>query len=138
MNILFDKVKQEALNTLRQDAGPKKGFGVCGWSLPQITNRLADILGDMEIVITFPYANFECRGKANDVNSDVMGVMPFSKSPKELNWCTTLFYGPDPVHNGNFIPFQSQYSCYFISDTIITEKKVTIILTDGPNINMYM
>lgn len=109
-----------------------------GYSLPRITTPLAEVLGNKTVLIHVPYSNFICKGSANIVDSDVKGLMPFSKTRKSEDECSTLFYGERPIERKNYIPFLSSADVYFIEKMNITEDCVEINLIKGDNAGMFM
>ena len=118
----------------------KVGFGVTGGFLPSIAEYIAEVYGSKQYIrINVPYSTFTCRGAAGDIARDTRGVMPFSKSPISVDKTTTLFYGNRKVHAGNFLPFLSDCSNYFI-DSIDESNKNEIVfnLVNAPSWRTYL
>ena len=109
-----------------------------GYSLPRITEALASVLRNKQVRIHVPYSNFVCCGSASTIDSDVKGVMPFSKFPKEVEDCTTLFYGETKVNRRNYLPFQGCCDVYHISDLEVCGNTVDVRLSKGDNEGMFM
>lgn len=109
-----------------------------GYPLPRITEAIAEAIGDAYVQIHVPYATFVCRGKATDVDSDVKGLMPFSKTRKSEESCTTLFYGDKKITRGNYIPFQGGCDVYHITSINVTDGCVDVQLEKGNNSAMFM
>lgn len=109
-----------------------------GYRLSYITEEIAKAIGDYDVRIHVPYFTFVCRGKATDVDSDVKGLMPFSKTRKSEDECTTLFYGDKPVHRGNYIPFQGGCDVYHITSISVADGCVDVCLEKGNNSDMFM
>lgn len=109
-----------------------------GHSLPRITETLAEILGSNNIQVQIPYSTFVCRGKAIDVDADVKGLMPFSKTRKTEDQCTTLFYGENRISRSNYIPFQASNNVYHISSIEVVDGCVNVRLEKGNNSGMFM
>ena len=135
------KLTKKQINAIKEvetKFTPTHKMWATGYSLPYITEALAEVLGNKTVLIHVPYSNFICKGSANNVNSDVKGLMPFSKTRKSEDKCTTLFYGDKPINRGNYIPFLSSADVYYISKMNITEDYVEVNLIKGDNIGMFM
>lgn len=109
-----------------------------GYRLSYITEEIAKAIGDYNVQIHVPYATFVCRGKATDVDSDVKGLMPFSKTRKSEESCTTLFYGDKKITRGNYIPFQGGCDVYHITSVSVVDGCVDVQLEKGRNCDMFM
>ena len=133
----FGKKKTEGIEELKKKY-VSHGMWATGYSLPYITEALAEVLGNKTVLIHVPYSNFICKGSANNVNSDVKGLMPFSKTRKSEDKCTTLFYGDKPINKSNYIPFLSSADVYYISQMNINDDNVEVNLVKGPNAGMFM
>jgi len=134
----LSKNKIEALKEIESKFGPNMKMWATGYSLPHITGALAEVLGKTGVVIKVPYSNFVCRGTANDVDSDVKGLMPFSKTRKSEDECTTLFYGETPIDKKNYIPFQGGCDVFYVSKINITAYWVEVELVKAPHVGMFM
>lgn len=117
---------------------PSNKMWATGYDLRYITGALAETLGKKNVLIHVPYSNFVCNGPANNVDSDVKGLMPFSKTRKSEDECTTLFYGDKPITRHNYIPFLSSADVYYISQMNINDDNVEVNLVKGPNAGMFM
>lgn len=105
-----------------------KGMWANGSKLDVITSYLESVLGkDCEVCINTGYHDFVCKGKIKDVNRDVDGLMPFSKHPIREEDATTLFYGNDKIHHGNYLPFQADTDTFRVKDAY---KKGSVVYID--------
>ena len=110
-----------------------------GYQLDDITKDIAEVLGKTKVHINVPYSNFNCHGTANKVAKDVIGLMPFSKNPININKVTTLYYGCNPITSKSYLPFLSEVDCFFIENIDMTGSScITINLVKGPNWRMYL
>lgn len=117
---------------------PRSGFGVTGDKVDVIAKAVAEVFGDdKEIKINVPYHNFNLRGKAGVVASDAVGVMPFSKAPKDVSEVTTMFYGDSPITRHNYLPIWSDADVYFIQ-SINSGTIVEINLVQAPCWREYL
>ena len=135
------KLTKKQINALKEielKFGPSFKMWATGYSLPRITEALAEVLVKKTVLIHVPYSNFVCKGSANIVDVDVKGLMPFSKTRKSEDECSTLFYGETPITPRNYIPFLSCADVYYITKMNINEDYVEIDLVKGPNAWMFM
>lgn len=116
-----------------------EGFGVCGFSLKTIAERVAELYGSTHVKINVPYYGFNCNGTANKIAKDVCGLMPFSKKKISEKNITTLYYG-DKLANksGYYFPFQGECNVYFIDNVEMINKVVVINLIDAPSWRTYL
>ena len=111
----------------------KKGIGYpMGSYLDRISAVCADVFGDKVIKINLPYHDFNCHGPASEIAKDVNYLMPF----KGGDVCgqddtTTLFYGDDRIHHGNYVPFQSWADTFYI-EGVQDGQEPTINLVKAP------
>lgn len=117
---------------------PRSGFGVVGDKVDTITKAVAEVFGyDKEVRINVPYHNFNLRGKAGIVADDAVGVMPFSKKPKDVSEVTTMFYGDEPIKKCNYLPIWSDVDVFFI-ESINDGTIVEINLVKAPCWREYL
>ena len=126
--VKVDKQNKDKLEKLMHEFEKKfdcpRGMWSTGMKLNYITKGAAEIFKDNIIQIWHPRNNnkdeynencFNCYGPANDIYRDVEGLMPFTKNPiRDANSAKTLFYGKDPIKNGNYLPFLSYIDEYYI------------------------
>ena len=79
------KKKTEVIAELFERFKTREGFGVTGHKLDKIAQALSESLANTKIHINVPYHSFNCHGTANKVAKDVIGLMPFSKNPININ-----------------------------------------------------
>ena len=149
------KLTKETIYKLKEielKYAPSNKMWATGYDIRYITKALAETLGNKMVLIHVPYSNFVCNGPANNVDSDVKGLMPFSKTRKSEDECTTLFYGDKPITRRNYIPFLSSADVYYISQMNIissadvyyisqmniNDDNVEVNLVKGPNAGMFM
>lgn len=133
------KNKTEAIAELLERFKVRNGFGVTGYKLDVIAKALSEALGNIKVHINFPDSTFNCHGPVNKVAKDISGLMPFSKSPINMNEVTTLYYGYDPITQKSYLPFLSDADCFFIENIDMTSSSlITINLVKGPNWRMYL
>ena len=133
----FGKKKTEGIEELKKKY-VSHGMWSTGYQLDDITKGIAEVLGKTKVHINVPYSNFNCHGEAIKVAKDVKGLMPFSKTRKSEDKCTTLFYGDKPINKSNYIPFLSSADVYYISQMNINDDNVEVNLVKGPNAGMFM
>ena len=133
------KKKTEVITELFEKFKIHKGFGVTGHKLDKIAQALSESLANTEVHINVPYNSFNCHGTANKIAKDVIGLMPFSKNPININNVTTLYYGCSPITSKSYLPFLSEVDCFFFFFFDITGSScITIYLVNGPDGRMYL
>ena len=133
------KKKTEVIAELFERFKTREGFGVTGHKLDTIAHALSESLSNTKIRINIPYHSFNCHGTANKVAKDVIGVMPFSKNPININNVTTLYYGCKPITSQSYLPFLSEVDCFFIENIDMRGSSCIIInLVKGPSWRMYL
>lgn len=133
------KKKTEVIAELFERFKIRDGFGVTAHKLDTIAQALSESLSNTKIRINIPYHSFNCHGTANKVAKDVIGVMPFSKNPININNVTTLYYGCKPITSQSYLPFLSEFDCFFIENIDMRGSScITINLVKGPNWRMYL
>lgn len=133
------KKKTEVIAELFERFKTREGFGVTGHKLDTIAQALSESLSNTKIRINIPYHSFNCHGTANKVAKDVIGVMPFSKNPININNVTTLYYGCNPITSQSYLPFLSEVDCFFIENIDMRGSSCIIInLVKGPSWRMYL
>lgn len=133
------KKKTEVIAELFERFKTREGFGVTGHKLDTIAQALSESLSNTKIRINIPYHSFNCHGTANKVAKDVIGVMPFSKNPININNVTTLYYGCNPITSQSYLPFLSEVDCFFIENIDMRVSSCIIInLVKGPSWRMYL
>ena len=133
------KKKTEIIAELFERFKTREGFGVTAYKLDTITQALSESLANTEVHINVPYNSFNCHGTANKIAKDVIGVMPFSKNPININNVTTLYYGCKPITSKSYLPFLSEVDCFFIENIDMSGSScITINLVKGPNWRMYL
>lgn len=134
----FGKKKTEAIEELKKKY-VSHGMWSTGYQLDDITKGIAEALGKTKVHINVPYSNFNCHGEAIKVAKDVKGLMPFSTSKVSFNKVTTLFYGDNHINRGNYLPFQADVDCFYISDIDTSGSLwVTINLIKAPSWRTYL
>jgi hypothetical protein len=114
-------------------------FGVCGFSLRCITQKIAELYGSKHVQINVPYSNFNCKGTANKIAREVSGLTPFSKNRIEVSNATTLFYGDKLVNRRSYyLPFQGECDVYFVDNISTINKVVVIDLMKAPSWRAYL
>ena len=134
----FGKKKTEGIEELKKKF-TSHGMWSTGYQLDDITKGIAEVLGKTKVHINVPYSNFNCHGEAIKVAKDVIGLMPFSKNPININKVTTLYYGDNPITRNNYLPFQAEVDCFYISNIDTSGSLwVTVDLVKGPSWRSYM
>ena len=65
--------------------------------------------------------------------------MPFSNSPISFDEVTTLFYGDKHIDRSNYLPFQAEVDCFYISNIDTSGSLwVTVDLVKGPSWRTYL
>lgn len=122
----------------------RKGFGVTGAKLDEITEYLNQRIPEGNVRINVPYHDFNVRGKVSDVHRDVHGVMPWTyltghyDEVVQAEATTTLFYGNARAERGNHLPFLSDCDVYFIEECHYSGDELVVNLIEGPNWRMYL
>lgn len=122
----------------------RKGFGVTGVKLDDITAYLNERIPEGNVRINVPYSNFNVSGKVSDVHHDVHGVMPYTYLSGHYDEVvqeedtTTLFYGNARAGRGNYLPFLSECDVYFIKDCHYSGDELVVDLIEGPSWRMYL
>ena len=133
------KKKAEVIAELFERFKTREGFGVTAHKLDTIAQALSESLSNTKIRINIPYHSFNCHGTANKVAKDVIGLMPFSKNPININNVTTLYYGCKPITSQSYLPFLSDVDCFFIENIDMRGSSCIIInLVKGPSWRMYL
>ena len=133
------KNKTEAIDELCERFKVRNGFGVTGYKLDIIVKALSEALSNITVHINVPDSNFNCHGPANKVAKDIIGVMPFSKNPINIDEVTTLYYGYDPITQKSYLPFLSDTDCFFIENIDMAGSLcITVNLVKGPSWRMYL
>ena len=109
-----------------------------GAKLDTMTAAFAQVLGNTKMCINVPYSTFNCRGTAKSIADDVKGLMPFSKTPKSENDCTTLFYGDNPIHRGNYLPFLSGSDYFHVDKIEVSGDVINVWLKKGNSPYTFM
>ena len=123
---------------IKEEFGHRK-FGVCGFSLKSITQKVAELYGSKHVQINVPYSNFNCKGTANRIAKEVSGLTPFSKNRIEVSNATTLFYGDKLVNRRSYyLPFQGECDVYFVDNISTINKVVVIDLKKAPSWREYL
>lgn len=124
---------------LKEEFKERSGFGVTGSALSIIAKRVAELYGSKHIQINVPYHGFNCKGTANKVAKDVVGVMPFSKKRVRIEDTTTLFYGDKCVKKPSYyLPFLGDCDVFFISSVNDINGIIEINLIKAPSWRMYL
>ena len=133
------KNKTEAIDELCESFKVRNGFGVTGYKLDIIAKALSEALDNTKVHINVPDSTFNCHGTANKVAKDIIGLMPFSKNPININNVTTLYYGCKPITSQSYLPFLSEVDCFFIENIDTRGSSCIIInLVKGPSWRMYL
>ena len=116
---------------------PRDGFGAMGFPLDIIAKDVAKLYKSRHIRFNVPYYNFNCRGTANRIAKEVVGVMPFSKKPLDEATTTTFFYGDKKFEKG-YLPFLSIYDVYYVTSAKKEGNEIVFDLVKGQNRYMYL
>lgn len=122
--------KQRSALTQALDTFVKKGKTYeIGSSLLSITEAIACVIGEQEIIIYLPYGSFRCKGKAKQVYEDVLYLTPFmGGNCCDINHTSTLFYGETKCKNGNYMPFQSDCDVFHVASCTHYKKRGDVVI----------
>lgn len=134
----LSKKKLAEFNEVADNFKVKRKMWEMGTKFDTMTAAFAQVLGNTKMCINLPYSTFNCRGTAKAIADDVKGVMPFSKTPKNENDCTTLFYGSTPIHCGNYIPFLSNVDYFHVDKIEVSGDVVNVWLVKGNSPYTFM
>lgn len=133
--MITEKQKAKLKRQLKKYRKNGKSFYEMGRSLLDITETIANVVGDQKVNIILPYSNFNCNGSAKKIAEDVQYLTPCSGGKCwDVEHATTLFYGDKKCNNKNYLPFQSDTDVFHVQRCTYYTKKddcIYIILEEG-------
>lgn len=135
--MITEKQRKELVKAL--DMFVKKGDKLyqLGSRLIDITEAIANIVGEQRVIINLPYHNFNCKGSAKKIYEDVRYLTPFmGGNCCDINHTSTLFYSDSKCKNGTYLPFQSDCDVFHVVSCTYHKKTndtIVINLEKGMN-----
>lgn len=127
-------------DVIQQFSSKRQRAYITGHSFDDIAKILYDALGNVNACFKFPYHDFQAKGKLKDIVKEAVAIMPFSKTPMNIEDTTVFYYGNNTVHGRRcFIPFLSSADVYFLDDyKLEDDHSVTFTLIKAPSYHEYI